>query len=344
MPSRLIATVPVHLGCEQRFRRSEGSARAGRNRAAVSHTSSRGEGRGSFVLLLFRHEWVTRCASVAWSGRPCARRPVTSRQRGRSARRTVRLTGRARMAAWAGIRWRVCFWARDRNQCRRQVRTAFRAAGQRQTISQVGVRLFDRSKSDDQAARESDGSIWAADAVSPPGGRKRQRPSPAWAETAPAGSGRRKRLGRVPKAAPSKSNVGGRRSVYLNSIHPPTQRRRPWPNLTGLSTPIRTPLTVGALLDCVAELGAAAQGLVDKRALFDGDGGLGGSFRQSSGRCRYRFASSVWRADGALLRKVVADPTFHPLGGVKGRYRQARAFPRSLRCIGFAAWAVAGAE
>ena len=39
--------------------------------------------------------------------------------------------------------------------------------------------------------------VWsgAVTATSPPGGRKREGPSPAWAETAPAGSGRRSRLG-----------------------------------------------------------------------------------------------------------------------------------------------------
>ena len=37
-------------------------------------------------ILLFRLEWPTRRASDAWTGRSCARRPVTWRQRGRSAR------------------------------------------------------------------------------------------------------------------------------------------------------------------------------------------------------------------------------------------------------------------
>ena len=44
----------------------------------------------------------------------------------------------------------------------------------------------------------------AVSAASPPGGRKREGPSPAWAETAPAGSGRRRRLGPGPaRDAPS---------------------------------------------------------------------------------------------------------------------------------------------
>ena len=90
------------------------------------------------------------------------------------------------------------------------------------------------------------------------------------------------------------------------------------------------PLTVGALLDCVAELGAAAQGLVDKRALFDGDGGwrvLQAIIRQMSVPLRKLCLDG----NGALLKKVVADPTFHPLGGTKPRYRQAMMSWRSDR-------------
>ena len=82
-------------------------------------------------------------------------------------------------------------------------------------------------------------------------------------------------------------------------------------------------LTVSTLLDCVAELGNAAQGLVDKRELFDGDGGwrvLQSIVRQMSVPLRKLCLDN----NGALLRTVVANPTFHPLGGSKGRYRQAR--------------------
>ena len=71
-------------------------------------------------------------------------------------------------------------------------------------------------------------------------------------------------------------------------------------------------LTVGTLLDCVAELGNAAQGLVDKRVLFDGDGGwrvLQSIVRQMSVPLRKLCLDN----NGALLRTVVANPTFHPL-------------------------------
>ena len=77
---------------------------------------------------------------------------------------------------------------------------------------------------------------------------------------------------------------------------------------------------MGALLDCVAELGTAAQGLFEKRGLFGGDGGwriLRAIVRQMSVPLRKLCLDD----DGALLKNVVADPTFHPLGGVKGKYR-----------------------
>lgn len=82
------------------------------------------------------------------------------------------------------------------------------------------------------------------------------------------------------------------------------------------------PLTVGTLLDCVAELGSAAQGLVEKRPLFEGDGGwrvLQSIVRQMSVPLRKLCLDN----DGGLLSKVVADPSFYPLGGKKGRYRRA---------------------
>ena len=82
------------------------------------------------------------------------------------------------------------------------------------------------------------------------------------------------------------------------------------------------PLTVGTLLDCVAELGSAAQGLVEKRPLFEGDGGwrvLQSIVRQMSVPLRKLCVDH----EGSLLSKVVADPSFHPLGGKKSRYRRA---------------------
>ena len=82
------------------------------------------------------------------------------------------------------------------------------------------------------------------------------------------------------------------------------------------------PLTVGPLLDCVAELGSSAQGLVEKRPLFESDGGwriLQSIVRQMSVPLRKLCLDD----DGGLLSKVVADPSFHPLGGKKSRYRRA---------------------
>ena len=81
-------------------------------------------------------------------------------------------------------------------------------------------------------------------------------------------------------------------------------------------------MTVATLLDCVTELGAATQGLTDKRPLFETDGGarvLQSIVRQISIPLRKLCLDD----DGALLKKVVADPSFHPLGGSKARYREA---------------------
>ena len=81
------------------------------------------------------------------------------------------------------------------------------------------------------------------------------------------------------------------------------------------------PMTVGTLLDCVTELGAATQGLIEKRALFDADGGarvLQSVVRQMCVPLRKLCLDD----DGALLKKVIANPSFHPLGGNKARYRR----------------------
>ena len=83
------------------------------------------------------------------------------------------------------------------------------------------------------------------------------------------------------------------------------------------------PMTVDTLLDCIIELGAAAQDLVDKRPLFDSDGGwrvLQSIVRQMSVPLRKLCLDN----DGALLRRVISNPFFHPLGGEKGRYRLAK--------------------
>ena len=82
------------------------------------------------------------------------------------------------------------------------------------------------------------------------------------------------------------------------------------------------PLTVGTFLDCVAELGIAAQNLVELRPLFESDDGwrvLHAIIRQMSVPLRKLCLDD----GGGLLNKVVVDPSFPPLGGKKGRYRRA---------------------
>ena len=82
------------------------------------------------------------------------------------------------------------------------------------------------------------------------------------------------------------------------------------------------PMTVGTFLDCVTELCAASQGLIEKRPLFDDEGGwrvLQSIVRQLSVPLRKLCLDD----NGALLKKVIANPSFHPLGGNKGIYRRA---------------------
>ena len=90
------------------------------------------------------------------------------------------------------------------------------------------------------------------------------------------------------------------------------------------------PMTVSTLLDTVIDLGSAAEGLLDKKSLFDTDGGwrvLQAIVRQISVPLRKLCVDS----EGALLKKTIASPTFHPLGGRKGRYRRATMSWRSER-------------
>ena len=80
------------------------------------------------------------------------------------------------------------------------------------------------------------------------------------------------------------------------------------------------PLTVGTLLDSVMELGSAAAGLFDKKSQFDTDGGwrvMLSIIRQISVPLRKLCLDD----EGSLLKKTIDNPTFHPLGGQKGRYR-----------------------
>ena len=90
------------------------------------------------------------------------------------------------------------------------------------------------------------------------------------------------------------------------------------------------PMTVSTLLDSVMDLGSATEGLLDKKSLFDTDGGwrvLQAIVRQISVPLRKLCLDS----EGALLKKTIASPTFHPLGGRKGRYRRATMSWRSER-------------
>ena len=82
------------------------------------------------------------------------------------------------------------------------------------------------------------------------------------------------------------------------------------------------PMTVSTLIDSLIDLGSAAEGLLDKKSLFDTDGGwrvLQAVTRQISVPLRKLCLDN----EGALLKKTIASPTFHPLGGQKGRYRRA---------------------
>lgn len=90
------------------------------------------------------------------------------------------------------------------------------------------------------------------------------------------------------------------------------------------------PMTVGTLLDCVMDLGSAAKGLLDKKSLFDADGGwrvVQAIVRQVSVPLRKLLLDD----EGALLKKTMASPVFPPLGGKKGRYHRATMSWRSER-------------
>ena len=89
-------------------------------------------------------------------------------------------------------------------------------------------------------------------------------------------------------------------------------------------------MTVGTLLDAVTDLGSATEGLLNKKSLFDTDGSwrvLQAVIRQISIPLRKLCLDG----EGALLKKTIASPTFHPLGGQKGRYRRATISWRSER-------------
>ena len=88
-------------------------------------------------------------------------------------------------------------------------------------------------------------------------------------------------------------------------------------------------MTVGTFLDCVMDLGAAAEGLLEK-SLFDTDGGwrvLQAVVRRISVPLRKLLLDD----EGGLLKKTIDSPAFPPLGGKKGRYRRATISWRSER-------------
>lgn len=88
-------------------------------------------------------------------------------------------------------------------------------------------------------------------------------------------------------------------------------------------------MTVSTLLDTVMDLGSAVENLRDKQSLFNTDGWrvLQAVVRQISVPMRKLCVDS----GGALLKKTIASPTVHPLGGRKGRYRRATMLWRSER-------------
>ena len=90
------------------------------------------------------------------------------------------------------------------------------------------------------------------------------------------------------------------------------------------------PMTVGTLLDAMMDLGSAAEGLLNKKSLFDTEGGwrvLQTVVRQVSVPLRKLCLDG----EGALLKKTIASPTFPPLGGQKSRYGRTTISWRSER-------------
>ncbi len=90
------------------------------------------------------------------------------------------------------------------------------------------------------------------------------------------------------------------------------------------------PMTVSTFIDSVVDLGSAVEGLFAKKSIFDTDGGwrvFQAIVRQMSVPLRKLCLES----EGALLKKTIANPTFHPLGGKKGQYRSVTIEWRSER-------------
>ena len=89
-------------------------------------------------------------------------------------------------------------------------------------------------------------------------------------------------------------------------------------------------MTVGTFLDSVMDLGSAAEGLLDKKSLFDTDGGWR-VFQSVVRQISIPLRKLCLDDEGALLKKTIASPAFHPLGGRKGRYSRAKLSWRSER-------------
>ena len=142
-------------------------------------------------------EMPTRECVGAWQAAR-ARSAVTSRQRGRSASE-----GPAPVDG-ASTRGTLAPKTDDRT-CRSLRHTQVRRCGGERCGDRrqaVWCRERRRLASANDATRRPTrrvGPTGAIGAVPPPGGRKREGPSPGWAETAPAGSGRQSRLGPGPK-------------------------------------------------------------------------------------------------------------------------------------------------
>lgn len=82
------------------------------------------------------------------------------------------------------------------------------------------------------------------------------------------------------------------------------------------------PMTVSTLIDCVMEIGGVARSLGERKEVIGLDGGwrmFQAIVRQISVPLRKLLIDN----EGSLLKGVILNPSFHRLGGTKGRFRQA---------------------
>ena len=83
------------------------------------------------------------------------------------------------------------------------------------------------------------------------------------------------------------------------------------------------PMTVDTLINCIMEIAGAARSLTEWKELLGADGGwrvVQAIVRQMSVPLRKLCIAD----EGSLLKRVILNPSFPPLGGTKGRYRQAK--------------------